>query len=464
MASFSNPAATLKPVWDEAMARAYRQRWRIWFVAVLSHSIGLFHRAAMGPMADRIMADFDITAVTFGSLGAVYFYVYAAMQLPSGTLADTFGPRKSITAGLLCTTVGTLIMGFAPSFEVLYIGRVVISFGASTAWLSVLKVIMNWYRSREVATVTGLSGAINNTGQLLAATPLALLIIAIGWRGSFMVAAAVSFAVAVLNWVIVKDSPRTVGLPSVGQIERGSTAPVDRPHQGLSLRLRLTHVLRNRRLWPLFLVAMGVYGSYSTFFLNWLVVYLMQTYGISREYAATFALTSAVGAIIGTSALGYVSDRIQSRRIPITVATAITTLCFLFMTFYNGAQAPLWTFWPLSFIIGFNIGAMPVAMATVRDVSAPDLRGMSAGLVNMGAFVGAAIVQPLFGYILDRGWTGEMSQGIRLYPPEAYQNAMMLCCGLIALGLVGALLMRTTRERRSTPVRPTGAPPSWLTL
>ena len=437
------------------MARAYRQRWRIWFVAVLSHSVGLFHRAAMGPMADRIMADFDLTAAAFGSLGAVYFYVYAAMQLPSGTLADTLGPRKTITAGLLFTTAGSLVMGFAPTFEVLYLGRVLVSFGASTAWLSVLKVVMNWYRSREVATVTGLSGAINNTGQLLATTPLALLIIAIGWRGSFMVAAATSFAVAVLTWVVVRDSPRQVGLPSVGQIERGSTDPVVRPNQGLSIRQRLQRVMRNRRLWPLFLVAMGVYGSYSTFFLNWLVVYLMQTYDIPRDYAATFALTSAVGAIIGTTALGFISDRIQSRRIPIRTATAITTLCFLLMTFWNGAQAPLWAFWPLSFVIGFNVGAMPVTFATVRDVSAPDLRGMSAGLVNMGAFVGAAIVQPLFGYALDRGWTGEMAGGIRHYPPEAYQKAMMLCCGLIALGFIGALLMRTTRARPHEPDTPT---------
>ena len=438
------------------MARAYRLRWRIWFVAVLSHAIGLFHRAAMGPMADRIMADFELTAVAFGSLGAVYFYVYAAMQIPSGTLADTLGPRKTITAGLLCTTAGSLVMGFAPTFEILYLGRVLVSFGASTAWLSVLKVIMNWYRSREVATVTGLAGAINNTGQLLAATPLALLIIAIGWRGSFMVAAATSFAVAILTWIVVRDSPRQVGLPSIGQIERGSTDPVERPHQGLSMRLRLHHVVRNPRLWPLFLVAMGVYGSYSTFFLNWLVVYLMQTYGIAREHAATFALASALGSIIGTTALGFISDRIQSRRIPIVTSTAITTLCFLLMTFWNGAQAPLWAFWPLSFIIGFNIGAMPVTFATVRDVSAPDLRGMSAGLVNMGAFVGAAVVQPLFGYILDRGWTGEMSGGIRHYPPEAYQNAMMLVCALIALGFIGALLMKTTRSQSVEQSKPDG--------
>ncbi|MBN1152257.1 MAG: MFS transporter, partial [Dehalococcoidia bacterium] len=211
--------STGHPRWTDMMARAYRQRWRIWFVAVLSHSVGLFHRAALGPMADRLMADFGLTAAAFGSLGAVYYYVYAAMQLPSGTLADTLGPRKTITMCLLITTAGSVVMGVAPSYSILYFGRLLVSFGASLAWLSALKIIMSWFRSNEVATVTGLAGAINNSGQLLAATPLALLIIAIGWRMSFFTAAAVSLVVAVLNWFIVKDTPEQAGLPSIAELE-----------------------------------------------------------------------------------------------------------------------------------------------------------------------------------------------------------------------------------------------------
>ncbi len=428
------------------MAKAYRQRWRIWFVAVLSHTVGLFHRAAMAPMADRIMADFDLTAAAFGSLGAVYFYVYAAMQLPSGTFADTMGPRKTITFGLVLTTAGSVIMGLAPTFGVLYIGRVIVSFGASLAWLSALKVIMNWFRSSEVATVTGLSGAINNSGQLLAATPLALLIIAIGWRMSFITAAVVSLMVALLNWFIVKDSPKKAGLPSIAEIEGEASqeGAQHKPQSGICQRMH--EVLRNRKLWPLFLVAMGTYGSYATFFLNWLVVYLMQTYGVTRDYAASFALVSAIGAIIGTSALGFISDRIHSRRVPIMAATFISLVGFLLIVLWNGGKPPLTAFWPISFIIGFNVGTMPIAFATVRDVARPEVRGMSSGLINMGAFAGAAVIQPLFGYVLDLNWAGEVLGDIRHYPVEAFQQATALPCALMAVGFVGALMLREPRK------------------
>jgi len=436
-----NSRATPSTLWTKTVAAAYRQRWRIWFVAVLAHSVGLFHRAALGPMADRIMADFGLTAAAFGSLGAIYYYVYAAMQLPSGTVADTLGPRKTITFCLLITTAGSVIMALAPSFGVLYVGRLLVSFGASFAWLSALKVIMNWFRSREVATVTGLAGAINNSGQLVAATPLALLIIAVGWRMSFMAAAGVSLVVAALNWFVVKDSPSQVGLPTIAEIENEATRPAEQPAR-MSVPQRLWRVATNKRLWPVILVAMGTYGAYTTFFLNWLVVYLMQTYGLTRDYASSFALVSAVGAILGTSTLGFISDYMQSRRIPVLFATAISLTCYLLIALWNGGAPPLAAFWPLSLIIGFNVGAMPITYATVRDLVSPEVRGMGSGLINMGAFVGAAVVQPLFGYVLDRNWQGEMIGGIRHYPVEAFQLAMFLPCALIALGFLGALLMK----------------------
>ncbi len=438
--------ATPPTLWDKTVAAAYRQRWRIWFVAVLGHSVGLFHRAALAPMADRLMADFGLTASAFGSLGAIYYYVYAAMQLPSGTVADTLGPRKTITFCLLITTAGSIIMALAPSFGVLYIGRLLVSFGASFAWLSALKVIMNWFRSHEVATVTGLAGAINNSGQLVAATPLALLIIVIGWRMSFVTAAAVSLGVAALTWFIVRDSPEKVGLPSIAELEN-EAAPAGAetiPH--LTVKQRLVTVCGNTKLWPVFLVALGTYGAYATFFLNWLVVYLMQTYGLTRDYASNFALVSAVGAILGTSALGFMSDYIHSRRIPVILATTISLICYLLIAFWNGGKPPLVALWPISFLIGFNIGAMPVTYATVRDLVSPEVRGMGSGFINMGAFAGAAVMQPLFGYVLDLNWQGEMMGDIRLYPVEAFQKAIFLPCTLIALGFLGALLMRVRRN------------------
>ncbi len=441
--------------WPKGLRRLYRQRWRIWIVACLAHTMGLFHRAAMAPMADRIMADFNVTATVFGSLGAVYFYIYASMQLPAGTLADMLGPRKTVTAGLLLSAAGSLVMSMAPSFAMLYTGRVLVSFGVSVVWLNVVKLLMEWFRRRELATMTGLSSALVNSGQIAAATPLALMIMSVGWRMSLVTIAQVSFGLAAASWFIIRDSPARVGLPPVTELngQLASQIVEARDSPSLSLRRRLKHVLGNKHLWPLFLVHMGIYGAFSTFFHNWIVVYLMQTYGVARDFAANFVLIAAVGLITGAPLLGFLSDRVfRRRRLPAVVFAGVFLTAFLLLALWQGGHPPLEALYPLCFLVGLGMGAVPLVFASVRELAPPSVRGTASGFVNMGGFISAAVAQPLFGYFLDRGWRGDMVGGVRIYPLEAFQQGLLLCCGLAAMGFVGAILTKETRQVQGWPI------------
>ena len=436
--------------WPTVTRKLYRQRWRIWAVACLAHATGLFHRAAMAPMADRIMADFDVSATVLGSLGAVYFYIYAAMQLPAGTLADTLGPRKTITVGLLLSAVGSLVMSMAPSFAMVYAGRLMVSFGVSVGWINLLKLTMEWFRSRELATMTGLSSALINLGQVAAATPLALMIIAVGWRASLVTVAQVTFGLAAISWFIIRDSPAQVGLPSIAGLNEPSVRQILEPQGAsrLNLRQRLKTVLSNRRLWPLFLVHFGIFGAYATFFNNWAVVYLMQNYGLVRDIAANFVLTAAVGIMVGAPLVGFLSDRVlRRRRLPAVVFASIFLASFLFLGLYGGGHPPLEALYPVCFLIGLGMGAAPLVFASVGAIAGPSVRGTASGLVNMGGFTSAAIAQPLFGYLLDRGWQGDIIEKVRIYPLGAFQHGLLLCCGLATLGFIGALLTRETRQK-----------------
>jgi sugar phosphate permease len=443
--------------WSEPFKRLYRQRWRIWVVAVLAHTIGMFHRAAMAPIADRVMADLELTAVAFGSLGAVYFYTYAAMQVPSGTLADTLGPRKTIVAGLLLSALGSLVMSTANSFSVMFLGRLLISFGASVPALSALKLLMGWFRPREMATMTGLTVSLASLGQIAGATPLALLVMWIGWRMSFTAMAGISLVMAAITWFIVKDSPAHVGLPSVAELDHQTALPDVAGHHSphLSLAQRFAAVFTDRRLWPLFLVGFGTYGAYATLFHNWMVIYLMQTYDVQRDFAANFVLIAAIGMIVGAPVVGFLSDRLlQQRRLPMALFASFSLASFLILALWNGARPPLVAIYPLCFLVGLGCGASPVAVACVRDTVQPAVRGIASGLVNSGGFVGAAIAQPLFGHLLDLKWTGGIIRGTHIYPLEAFQQGFLLCCVLAALGCVATLLVREPGRLTSIPHPP----------
>ena len=426
----------------------YRRRWFVWIVACLAQTLGLFHRASMSPMADRIMGDFGVSATALGGLAAAYFYIYSAMQLPSGTLADTLGPRKTITMGLLLSAAGALVMSQAPSFSLVYAGRIIMSFGASVVWLSIIKLLMAWFRTGELGTMTGLSSAVGNSGQIIAATPLAVLITSIGWRMSILSVSLVTFGLAIAGWLIIRDSPAQAGLAGVAGYDAGGVLEAGRPAHQPGLGKRLRAVVTNRGLWPLFFIHFGMYGAYSTFFHNWAVVYLMQTYGVTRDAAANLPLVAAVGQIIGAPLLGFLVDRVWHRlRLPTVISAGVALAGFLVLSTWHGGSLPFEALYPACFFIGLSMGAVPLVFVSANALSPPGVRGTATGLVNTGGFIGAAMAQPLFGYLLDRNWEGVIIGGVRFYPAAGFQQGLWLCAGLAAVGLIGALLSRETFRR-----------------
>jgi MFS family permease len=84
-------------------------------------------------------------------------------------------------------------------------------------------------------------------------------------------------------------------------------------------------------------------------------------------------------------------------------------------------------------------------VACGKEVNPPHQTGIVSGIVNSGSFVGAALLQPLFGWLLDRHWQGAMEHGVRVYPLAAYQSAFWICAGVLGLGIIFTLLIKETR-------------------
>lgn len=131
--------------WQKQVTRVLRLRWLILGTLIIANFINFLQRVGLTVVADRVMAEFGLTAVAFGTLASIYFYVYAAMQVPAGIMVETLGSRKTIVLGCLSAGLGSILFGLAPSFLAAYVGRLLVGLGVSIMWLCTIRVITEWF-------------------------------------------------------------------------------------------------------------------------------------------------------------------------------------------------------------------------------------------------------------------------------------------------------------------------------
>jgi len=188
-------------------SRTIPTRWIIFWVLALGYILVYFHRLCTAVVAVDMMRDLAAGATLIGVLASAYFYPYALMQLPAGLLADSLGPRRTITIFFLVAGIGSAVIGLAQTAPVAIAGRLLVGIGVAMLFVPTLKVLASWFTPREFASTTGILVAMGGVGSLTAAAPLAFASARIGWRMSFMAVAALTVVASACIWLIVRDRP-----------------------------------------------------------------------------------------------------------------------------------------------------------------------------------------------------------------------------------------------------------------
>lgn len=432
---------------QQKIRRLEKRRWIIWIPLALAFLTVYFHRIAPGVVTDQLMRDFGITrAAQMGALSSIYFYTYALVQIPAGIMADYWGPRRTVACALLVSAIGAVSFGLSNSLFGLYAGRFFSSLGSGLIYVSIMKIHAEWFRGREFGTMSGLIVFVGNIGAILAATPLAFLIENLGWRPSFFILFGYTISIAAVCWLIIRDRPTDAGLPSIAEIEAYEGTPRSPDTQDtISIINGVRKILGNRYTWAPFYSSVAVYGVYMAFIGIWGVPYFTEVYGMTRTEAASLVMAATIGNMVGGPLAGYLSDRLRLRRLPYICLTVIFLMAWLVLIICNGTKCPEWALYLICFAIGIGVSGNPLTIACVKEVNNPRTTGIAAGIANSGAFIGASIMQPAFGWILDKNWGGVMEQGVKIYSSAAYASAFWFCAIVLISGVVSTFMIQETK-------------------
>ena len=233
-----------------------RLAWTIWGWGASFYLIGFFLRVTPAVMTAELMQTFDISAAALGNLSAFYFYSYVAMQIPTGILADIWGPRRLLTTGAFIAGTGIMMFSLAPTILWAYLGRFLIGGSVAVAFVGTLKLAGEWFPARFFSTVSGVALFFGIVGAVFAGTPLRLSVIAFGWRHTMLVSAGVTFAICVGIWLMVRDHPADKGY--AGFADGAVTAGTQSRKQILC---GVIEVLRYPNTWLLFVIPGGIVGN-----------------------------------------------------------------------------------------------------------------------------------------------------------------------------------------------------------
>ena len=254
--------------------------------------INYVDRGAMGTAGPLIQHDLGLSNSQYGLLFSAFFWVYAIIQIPVGALAERYGAHRVLAVGLVIWATATALTGITSSFAMLIALRMMLGLGESVGFPTMSKLLAAVVPTEGLGLANGIVALGYLTGPGIGVFLAGLLIIHVGWRGTFLV-----FGVCSLLWVIPW---LTVRLPKLATARSDPTAPT------------LTMVLSQRGLWG---TSLGLFSSnYMWYFiLSWLPGYLVKERGFSMVDMASVATAGYLVNGLSAFLVGWAVDRYIAR-------------------------------------------------------------------------------------------------------------------------------------------------------
>jgi MFS family permease len=390
-----------------------------------------FHRLCPAVIALDIQTSFGISGTLLGVLSSAYFYSYAVMQLPTGLMADSWGPRKTVSAFLILAGIGSVLMGVAPNVPVALMGRILVGLGVSTVFVCNFKLLSEWFTPRQFLIMGSAFMSMGGIGALFSSAPLAWISNVIGWRMTFMFIGVTTLLMAALVYAFVRNRPSEMGLPPVNP-DRKETL------QGIGLISGLKMVITSGQFWPPAVWAFSVIGISFAVGGLWGGPFLMQVYGQSRTSAGGVLSTFALALIFGSPFLGWLANRIGRKSILLGCSVMLIVFSGIMGLYVD--RMPLPVRYILFFGFFFSGGAIgPVITTVTKELFPIAISGTAVGAINLFPFVGAAFFQIVIGAVLTAHSLGQGQ-----YATVGFRYMFWICLAGALLSLAAVLFIKET--------------------
>lgn len=422
------------------LADTRKRRWLAWGALALVFLLVNVHRLSTAVLSEQLTADFAITAAQLGTLHASFFVIYAIVQIPTGVLADRFGPRYIGAGGAFVLSLGAIGFTLSDGYLLAFASRALTGLGSGVIFISILRFSANWFRTDEFGLMTGLTAGVAGLGAIFSTTPLALAVGRFGWRPTVFALGLVGFVAGAGVFAFARRSPADAGLEPIKDVPEQPAISLS--ETGAYIRTLLGDVDQ----WLLSIIFFSGMGAVLTIIGLWGVPYLVVVYGLDVTTASYFTLLGSVGMLVGAPTVGWVSDRIGRRFLPMVVGLGVFVLTLAAVPVTG--KPPLAIVAIAYFLTGISLGFVMLALPIVKEKYPAAVSGVATATVNAAGFFGATALPPLMGLVLDRYRTGDVVGGTVVYTQYGYRIAFAITAVAVAVAFSSAIVLFVRKRRR----------------
>ena len=424
----------------EEKKKVLSYRWIIFIVLAIAYFFVYFHRTTGGAISGMMEDAFQVCSASVALLASAYLYAYTLMQLPSGILTDKFGPRKAASVFIILLALGSVLCAVAEpmnNFNVMIAGKFVIGIGAAVIYIPIMKVLAVWYKKDEFASMSGILLLVGNVGGIAAATPMVIMMENLGIDGTYYVLAAITAIIGVLTYVLVRNHPKEMGLPSIEEIVSEETGePIT---ESTSQQVPMMEALKmtftsGMKFWPLAIWFFCIYGTIMLWQASQAGGFYGNVGGYDTNTYAMFITMVGVGMVVGCPLAGMLSDKVlKSRKKVIIVGTVMYTI--IWAVIWQTAGNPDFVGnaaiqYVINFLFGFFGGFFVVSYAQIKELFPVGMAGTSTAALNLFPFAGGAILITIAGVIVADKTLAQ------------YETVWMMAVILMVIGCICAFLSK----------------------
>jgi OPA family glycerol-3-phosphate transporter-like MFS transporter/OPA family sugar phosphate sensor protein UhpC-like MFS transporter len=337
-ASTSSAQTSQAGALDPATAALFRT-WQLRTLvgAMFGYAAFYFVRKNLSFAMPAMQSDLGISKADLGIFLTLHGLLYGVSRFVNGMWADRANARYFMVAGLLLSVGANVFFGFSSTVLLLGVAWMINGWVQGMGFPPCCRLMTHWFRPERLASTMSVWNTSHSIGAAVASVACGYFVL-LGWRWCFFGPAILCTLAGLILFIVLRDTPSSVGLPEIRTGDAAPEAGEDRSSAGYKAFVR-QQVFLNPFIW---LISLANFFVYILRFavLDWGPTLLKEMKHFPVQKSGWMVGAFEVSGIIGMLLAGWITDRVFRGRGARTCIFCMVGACGALLLFWRFGSTP----------------------------------------------------------------------------------------------------------------------------